>query len=617
MNERKTENIVRDILRKNGYYESTNSVTVEEQQSDLPKIKKMLKYASKKGVGCGYPEFIIRSSKHPNLLILIECKPDPCKHKSETSDKYAEYAVDGVLLYASYCSKEYDVLAIAVSGQTKKEMIISHHLMLKESNDHHDIFNDKILSFEEYSKGIISSPVKYNYDFTEFLAYAKELNEELHAKKVEVKQRALFVSGILLAVKQKPFLASYSSYTDSNALVRALLNAINDELTQSGIQIEKIGKLKSSFAFIEHLKCIVDEPKGLEFLVSVIKGVNEKVDNFTNAHGYVDVVSQFYIEFLRYANSDKSLGIVLTPPHITELFVELAGVDQKSTVLDNCCGTGGFLISAMKRMISLSNNDPAMVKKIKNEQLIGIEYQNDIYALLVSNMIMHNDGRTNCLHEDCFSAVLEVKDKYKPTVGLLNPPYKSKNSDIEEWEFVLNNLSFIQPNGICVALLPVSCVNDSKSKMKSLKKRILQSHTLEAVLSLPDELFTKSDANVVTCAVLITAHRPHPTGKETWFGYCRDDGFVKVKNKGRIDKFNTWSIVKNKWITAYTNKLIEDGFSLTKCVTEKDEWCVEAYMQTDYSKIKLEDFQTVVKNFIVFKLLNNSITNEQDEENES
>ena len=104
VNERKTENIIREILNENKkkYEEETEqSVTIEEQKSDNPRIDKLLKTASKKGSGAGYPEFII-SFPNKDLLIVIECKADIKKHKSKTLDKYSEYAVDGALLYSSY-----------------------------------------------------------------------------------------------------------------------------------------------------------------------------------------------------------------------------------------------------------------------------------------------------------------------------------------------------------------------------------------------------------------------------------------------------------------------------------------------------------------------------------
>ena len=38
----------------------------------------------------------------------------------------------------------------------------------------------------------------------------------------------------------------------------------------------------------------------------------------------------------------QSLGIVLTPRHITELFCELVDLKPYDVLFDPCCGTGGF-----------------------------------------------------------------------------------------------------------------------------------------------------------------------------------------------------------------------------------------------------------------------------------
>ncbi|MFZ8528440.1 hypothetical protein ACO1NJ_14045, partial [Staphylococcus aureus] len=47
-NERKTEGLVRDRLRDLGYYEPDNGITVEEQKSEIAKVKALLSKASKK-----------------------------------------------------------------------------------------------------------------------------------------------------------------------------------------------------------------------------------------------------------------------------------------------------------------------------------------------------------------------------------------------------------------------------------------------------------------------------------------------------------------------------------------------------------------------------------------
>lgn len=65
-----------------------------------------------------------------------------------------------------------------------------------------------------------------------------------------------------------------------------------------------------------------------------------------------DYLGRFYGEFMSYSGGDgQSLGIVLTPKHICDLFTELIDIKPDDIVFDPCCGTGGFLISAMHSML--------------------------------------------------------------------------------------------------------------------------------------------------------------------------------------------------------------------------------------------------------------------------
>lgn len=616
-NEAKTSIIFRELLRTANYYNDVD-VIIEEQKSDNAKIDKLLKNASKRGNKNGYPDFILYSKKYPELIIVVEAKADTNKHVSATMDHYAAYAVDGALLYASFLAKEFDVLAIGISGEKRSQMRISHYLHLKEEKAAYPVLDDKILSIDEYFEWIQHSNYKFNQDYGKLIAYTKTLNETLHAKKIKEAQRALLISGILIALKDNAFKASYKKHEKVEQLVKSLYAAIDGQLSTDDIPQRKADALTHAFAFIKTNPTLTDKKEGKKFLEDLIDEIDAEINGFMVTHQYVDTVSQFYIEFLRYANNDKGLGIVLTPLHITDLFVELADVDKNSVVLDNCCGTGGFLISAMKKMLVDANGDKEKERSIKRDQLIGIEFQDDIYTLLISNMIIHHrDGKRNIYWGDCFREIRDVKKKFKPTVGLLNPPYKTKASDIEEFEFILNNLDALEPGGTCVAIIPISCVIERTATAKSLKKRVLEKHTLEAVLSMPEELFHNSKVNTVTCAVIITAKKPHPKGKKTWFAYCRNDGFVKVKNKGRIDARHTWEDIKESWVTAYRNREVIDGFSLMREVNEKDEWCVEAYLETDYDKFSFDDYETTVKKYLMFNMMDISGVTGGDSEDEN
>ena len=615
MNEAKTCAIFRDMLRSRGYYDD-NDIVVEEQKSDNARIDRLLKNASKKGNQSGYPDFILYSKAYPELIIVVEAKADINKHESETRDNYADYAVDGALLYASFLSKEFDVLAIGISGEEEHRFKMSHFLHLKEDKKANPIFDDILLTVKEYFDGINQSNYKFNQDYSKLIAYTKTLNETLHAKKIKESQRALLISGVLIALKDRAFKDGYKKHEKVTQLVKALYTAIEGQLSSGDIPQKKIDVLTQAFSFVKTNPALTDAKTGKEFLENLIDEIDREINGFMVTHQYVDTVSQFYIEFLRYANNDKGLGIVLTPPHITDLFAELAGVDKNSVVLDNCCGTGGFLISAMKRMLVDAKGDQSKEKDIKGKQLIGIEFQDDIYTLLISNMIIHRDGRTNIYWGDCFKEIDDVKKYFKPTVGLLNPPYKTKAADIEEFEFILNNLDALEPGGTCIAIIPISCVIEKTTIAENLRKRVLEKHTLEAVLSMPEELFHNSKVNTVTCAVIITAHKPHPKGKKTWFAYCRDDGFVKIKNKGRIDANHRWNDIRERWVSAYRNREIIDKFSLMREVSDKDEWCVEAYLETDYDEFTFEDYETTVKKYLMFNFMDMTGIEGSDEENE-
>lgn len=203
-NERKTETIVRS------HFENyIDIIHIEEQTSDNAKIDKLLKTASKKGSGKGRPEFLITFLGNSDLLIVVECKAETTKHESATKDKYSEYAVDGALLYASYLSKEFDVLAIAVSGQTKQQLKVTHFLQLKGERKPCSIFGDKLLSANDYLDGYLKSPEKFRQDYNTLLDFTKQLNETLHSYKILESQRSLLISCILIALENKPFKTSY------------------------------------------------------------------------------------------------------------------------------------------------------------------------------------------------------------------------------------------------------------------------------------------------------------------------------------------------------------------------------------------------------------------------
>jgi len=610
-NEKKTENLSRKLLTKAGIFDNSDFI-VEEQKSDNPTIQKLLKSASKSGAGLGKPEFIIRKKDDNDFLIVIECKADTKYHESKNRDLYKDYAVDGALLYGSHLSKEFNVIAIGISGENEEDSKINTFLYAKRSSSYTNLLDEnnqkiqKILNWGRYIDRAKFDPVLAKSRHSDLMRFSRELHDYMrdYAKITEA-QKPLLVSGALLALMDRGFEVAYKKY-EGEELAGETFNSIKKIIEKAELGDTHETKKKAvinAFSFIAHHPELqkIDTKKNESPLLHIIRDLQIHVQPFTKDHYDFDITGNFYGEFIRYTGGDgKGLGIVLTPKHITDLFAELAKLDKNSVVLDICAGTGGFLISAMKKMTEKVSAEEK--RRILSNSLIGIEQEPQMFALAVSNMILRGDGKTNLYQGSCFDDSLFNKIKNKANAGFMNPPYSQKGDNLNEWDFIIRMLSGLSKNATGIAIVPMSVAIDTKHP---LREKLLSEHRLEAVMSMPDDLFYP--IGTVTCIMVFTAHTPHENDEhhESWFGYWKNDGLRKDKVLGRIPKTNdSWENIKKEWLVAFFNKKDISGFSIRKKVTKDDEWCAEAYLETDYSDITEEEFENQLKKYWVFKTLN-------------
>ncbi len=617
-NERITESLVRDDLRKLDYYSPSNSNRVEEQKSEIESAKKLLKSASKTGKGGhGAPEFIISNLENPDFLVVVECKAENRYHASQDLSNPVAYAVDGALHYAKSLSKDFNVIAVGVSGETRGSLKVSTYLHPKGADMAQEMFTknqakiDKIISWADYIEHATFDPKVQRLRHEELMAFSRQLHEFMrdHAKLTE-EQKPLLVSGTLIALRNTAFAKIFGTYKPAE-LQKKWFQAIEEELENADIPKAKKQIMTQPYSGIavhpELGKATTKFPKGV--LYELINDLNQKVWPFISVYHDFDVVGQFYGEFLKYTGGDKkALGIVLTPRHVTDLFARIANVNKKSVVLDICAGTAGFLVSAMHHMMKDAITDKEKLR-IKAEGLIGIEHLPNMYALAASNMILRGDGKANLHQGSCFEpGIMKMVRDMRPDVGMLNPPFSQGDDDLHELVFIKQMLDSLEKKGVGIAIVPMSCA----IAPHPMRQELMNEHTLEAVMSMPDELFYPVGTN--TCIMVWTAHIPHAeSNKKTWFGYWKDDGFVKTKNKGRVDNHERWEKIREEWIESYINREIRPGQSVLKKVTADEEWCAEAYMETDYSTLTEKIFEGFVKNYAIYKLIGaRNLSNEVD-----
>jgi len=605
-NERLTEDMVDKLLRANDYYDHEDSVIVEKQQSSIAGIRTALSKASKSGKGRkGYPEFIISTQETPDMVIIIECKAEVAKHESPGRDKPVDFAVDGVLHYARALAPKYTVIAIAVSGNSKGSKWSSFLIPHGEGKPKALVAPsgapiEGIVPIQDFIRAASVDPEVHSRREHDLIQFSNEMHEFMRDEaELEEKEKPLVVAGTLIALSNSIFAKTYHHYLAKD-LPAFWMSTIKEEVSKAKLPISKIENMTQPFTNIEvHpelRKPSKGYPKGI--LCEIISLLADRVLPFLTIYQDFDVVGQFYGEFLKYTGGDgKGLGIVLTPKHITELFALIANVSKDDIVVDTCAGTGGFLISAMTQMAKTATTQ-SQIKSIKEKRLVGVEQQATMYALAASNMILRGDGKANLYQGSCFdAAITKALVEHKPNIGLINPPYAKSKADLHELRFVEHMLDILKKGGTGVAIVPITCATaPSIDKVNLMKK-----HTLEAVMSMPPEVF--SPVGVVTCIMVFTASIPHSVSKKkTWFGYWRDDGFIKTKNLGRTDKERKWPKIRDRWVESFRNREVHPGESVTAFVGPEDEWVAEAYMETDYSNLKQSDFEKTMLDYALFTL---------------
>lgn len=589
--------------------------------SVIDKIQKLLKKAggkpkecglsdySKGGAGKAKPEYIITFNDDVHTIIVVECKNSSKKHQSESLNKPNGFAVDGSLYYAKFLKNEYNVIAVAISGTTIANMKVDTFYWMK-GQDSYTILTkarDIILEPKNYIELIKGNKLQKAYSLDEIRNTAIDMHNYLREIKVTEAHKPIFIAGILIALNDEDFSKTYSSLASYNSVMQNIQIAIENVLKDSDIKNSRISYIKQAFKTLQENTKFSEIPLGHSKSITwYIEQLEMKIKPMMDyADSTVDALGVFYHEFIKYSGGDGSgLGIVLTPQHLTEFMCDLAGVNKNSKVIDICCGSGSFLVTAMSKMFKDANPDE--VENIRKNSLYGAEFDDGLYTLAIANMIIRKDGKSNIYKGDCFNQKITKELKSKNiNIGLINPPYSQK--DVVELEFVEHLLEILVPGGTGVVVVPMSCAIGTK--FKDVRERLFKKNTLKAVFSMPDDIFYPTGTNV--CVMVWEAHTPHDSTHETFFGYCKEDGFVKRKKLGRVDAYNRWSEIEKEWLSLYRNRDVLDGVSARQCITHKDEWLCEAYMKTDYSKLTERDFQQTVNDYLAYLIKSGEVYENQ------
>ena len=282
-------------------------------------------------------------------------------------------------------------------------------------------------------------------------------------------------------------------------------------------------------------------------------------------------------------------GQFFTPDSIVDFIVKSIGINKDWKILDTSCGSGGFLLHALKEVrdeadklyddeIGIGASWKDYWHEFAEKHLFGIEINEQISRVAKMNMIIHDDGHTNIITNDGLknNKAIEIENRnlnfQDGTFDLImtNPPFGSsvkadEVSYYKEYELFEKNLGITEikdriidndnknkwrtsqstevlflercykylneENGYLAIVIPDGILTNSTSQF--VRDWLIEHFRILAIVSLPQHTFSHVKAGVKSSVLFLKKHPKELTRK---FEQTLADIKVQMRKEKGLDK---------------------------------------------------------------------------------
>lgn len=327
------------------------------------------------------------------------------------------------------------------------------------------------------------------------------------------------------------------------------------------------------------------------------------IDNWRDLLGYslevLEYAPKFFLSMpmkrgIHIGNEKKkNLGIYYTPRDVVKFMLDkcFSSMDilqslEDVTILDCSCGTGVFLIAAIKELIS-SNMKPQNIKEIIEKSIWGIDksevaVDNTKIMLLTELCIIQKKSvvflpelwksvNKNIVCGDATEMDKILKQhpyfpkQYSCLIG--NPPYVTeKNKGNLFLEFVRNMMEYGNENSCSALIVPLSICYSQSTPFKTLRNDIFKECNIEWSFynfdRSPDSLFgdqVKTRNTILFRKKIKGESILKTTGLQRWTNEKRKELFMQLKTV-EFDKNSNQNVIPK--ISTETQKKLYDELSI-------------------------------------------------------
>lgn len=354
----------------------------------------------------------------------------------------------------------------------------------------------------------------------------------------------------------------------------SLLKFVNEKLfpTLKELVIDEttpISKAIVKYAFEDSINYMKDGVL-LRQVINVIDEV--EFTEYEERHAFNDI----YETILKDLQSQRASGEFYTPRAVTDFIVNMVKPQLGQKIADFACGTGGFLVSALKYMESQIKT--VEDREIYDTSVFGIEKKALPHLLCITNLLLHDIDEPRVMHSNSLEKnVRDYKEEDKFDVILMNPPYGGSEKDAVKVNFPMELRSSetadlfmsvimyrLKKNGKAAIVLPDGFLFGTDNAKVAIKEKLLNEFNLHTVIRLPHSVFAPYTS--ITTNILFF-DKTEPT-KETWFYRMDMPQGYKNFSKTKPIKLEHLDEVANWWDNR--EEINIDGFDKAKKYTVEE-----------------------------------------------
>ena len=310
------------------------------------------------------------------------------------------------------------------------------------------------------------------------------------------------------------------------------------------------------FPYLHDFKQRASGPNTIEYKIGEIFGeIKNKIHSGYNLREIIDRIDElrfrsqtekhelshlYEAKIKNMGNAGRNGGEYYTPRPLIRAIIEVTQPKIGEKIYDGAVGSAGFLCEAFDYLKNQGNLSTADLKTLQERTFYGKEKKSLAYVIAIMNLILHGIEAPNIVHTNTLAENLsDIQDKDRVDVILANPPFGGKerkevqqNFPIRTGEtaflFLQHFIKMLKPGGRAGVVIKNTFLSNTDNASVSLRKLLLESCNLYAVLDCPGGTF--HGAGVKT--VVLFFEKGAPT-RQVWY-YQLDPG----RNLGKTNPLN-------------------------------------------------------------------------------